>query len=537
MNQASPWLSQEQQDDKEGQEDTIKLPAIKVSSSTIDIEKEPAEIVNTDIASIDTAQTASISQDMPIESMNTAKTASLGTQDSLETVSTISTLKLPNASPTVDSPTAPIDTLQRRFIPQGRAILLAALLFVLILNAANLGSTQFIGAQGWAYVLGGPISTGDPNLLQDAANQFHHKATPGATAQPTRQITPQEYINAIVQKMTLDEKLGQMMIVQFTGPDYGLDLSTMISQYKVGAVLIFAANANIVSKTQLKGLISQMQKNSTIPLVEAIDQEGGYVDRLVNLDGPSPSATTIGATNDPSKAMAAGIRDANDLASYGINLNLAPVVDVTNIFNSESYQQRTYGNNAALVTKMAGAYLRGLQQSGKVLGTLKHFPGLGDVTGDPHTTVTNLNRSQSQLTAIDWAPYSSLIQQGNVYAVMVTHEIVTAVDNTKPSSLSYKVITGILRNQLGFQGVIMTDSLTMEGILAYTSEAHAAALAVEAGSDLLMGASTPEGVAAMIEGIKQAINAGELSQQRIDDSVRRILMLKYQMGLIHIPTT
>src|SRR5229473_8509087 len=212
--------------------------------------------------------------------------------------------------------------------------------------------------------------------------------------------SPQEYINAIVQKMTLDEKLGQMMIVQFTGPDYGLDLSTMISQYKVGAVLIFAANANIVSKTQLKGLISQMQKNSTIPLVEAIDQEGGYVDRLVNLDGPSPSAATIGATNDPSKAMAAGIRDANELASYGINLNLAPVVDVTNIFNSESYQQRTYGNNAALVTKMAAAYLRGLQQSGKVLGTLKHFPGLGDVGADPHNAVPYLTRSQGQLEAI-----------------------------------------------------------------------------------------------------------------------------------------
>ena len=119
---------------------------------------------------------------------------------------------------------------------------------------------------------------------------------------------------------------------------------------------------------------------------------------------------------------------------------------------------------------------------------------------------------------------------------MVTHEIVSAVDSSKPSSLSPKLVTGILRNQLGFQGVVVTDSLTMEGITAYYTEAQAAVLAIQAGDDLLMGASTPADVAAMVEGLKQAVNAGEISQQRIDDSVRRILMLKYQMGLLPLPT-
>jgi beta-N-acetylhexosaminidase len=118
---------------------------------------------------------------------------------------------------------------------------------------------------------------------------------------------------------------------------------------------------------------------------------------------------------------------------------------------------------------------------------------------------------------------------------MVTHEIVHAIDSSIPSSLSYKVVTGILRKELGFQGVIMTDSLTMEGITAYYTEAQAAAVAVEAGSDVLMGPLTPADVASMILGIKQAIDSGEISQQRIDDSVRRILMLKYQMGLLPIP--
>jgi beta-N-acetylhexosaminidase len=335
--------------------------------------------------------------------------------------------------------------------------------------------------------------------------------------------------------MTLDQKLGQMMIVQFVGPSYSLDLSTMISQYGVGAVLIFTANNNIVNKAQLKDLIQQMQHNSTLPMAVAIDQEGGTVDRLVNLDGPRPSEATIGATNDPGKARAQGIQDAQDLANYGFNLNLAPVVDVTNVYNPQLYT-RTYGNNADLVTKMAAAYLQGLQKSGKVLGTLKHFPGLGDVGVDPHSGVPDLTRSRSDLERIDWAPYRTLIQQGNVHAIMVTHEMVPAIDTTLPSSLSPKLVTGILRQEYGFDGVIMTDSLTMEGITAYYTAAQAAALAVEAGDDLLMGAATPSDVATMIKGIKDAITAGSISQQRIDDSVRRILMMKYAMGLLPIPT-
>ncbi len=425
---------------------------------------------------------------------------------------------------------------QRTVMPRGRAFLLAVFLLILVLNATRMGSAQFIGAQGWAFVLGGPVSKGDSNLLKNVANQLRTKLTPRATAQAVPHFTPQEYMDALVQNMTLDQKLGQMMIVQFVGPEYGLDISTMISQYNIGAAILFGVNNNIQDRSQLKSLIGQMHSNSTpIPMVVAIDQEGGTVDRLINLDGSRPSATEIGATNDPNKAMQEGIQDSQDLSSYGFNLNLAPVVDVNNIYNPQLYL-RTYGNNAATVTRMAEAYLQGLQRNGKVLGTLKHFPGLGDVSADPHNSVPHLYRSKSDLEAIDWAPYRALIQQGDVQAVMVTHEIVNAIDDSKPSSLSSKVVTGILRDDLGFHGVIVTDSLTMEGITAYYPEAQAAALAVEAGSDLLMGASTPDDIVAMINGIKQAINAGEISQQRIDDSVRRILMLKYQMGLLHIPT-
>ncbi len=410
------------------------------------------------------------------------------------------------------------------------ALLMIVLLSMIVLHALTIGPTQFLGTQGWSFVLNGS-GTSNTNLLGGTSHPIQHPK-PGATAQP--QLTPQQYIKLIVSRMSLDQKLGQMMLIQFVGPTYSADLSSMISQYNVGAVLIFTANGNIQSKQQLTGLIQQMQHNSSIPLAIAIDQEGGTVDRLASLDGPSPAAATIGATGNPNVARADGIKTAQALASYGINLNLAPVVDVTNVYNPQMYD-RTFGTTPDLVTQMAGAYLDGLQQSGKVLGTLKHFPGLGDVGVDPHLGLPYLTRSLAQLEQIDWKPYRTLIQQGNVHAIMVTHEIVTAVDSSVPSSLSHKLITGILRQQFGFQGVIMTDSLTMEGISAYYTEGQAAAMAVEAGDDLLMGAATPADVANMVEGIKQAMNNGTITQQQIDTSVERILMLKYDLGLLPLP--
>ncbi len=451
-----------------------------------------------------------------IESIETQKTPSIATQAIM------------------DRPLHPPQPKLQRSTPLAPkyVLLFIALLCIIVIHTLSSGSSQFIGSQGWAYVLGGPQSMGNTNILKGIGKQ---SIKSGSKGQLTSKMTPDEYVNLVIQKMSLDQKLGQMMIVQFVGPAYSLELSTMVKQYNAGAVLIFAANQNIVSKDQLKGLIGQMQADSPIPLAVAIDQEGGYVDRLAALDGPRPAESDIGATGDPNVARQAGLRDAQDLASYGINLNLAPVVDVTNVYNSQ-LDHRTYGNTAALVTKMASAYLSGLQQSGKVLGTLKHFPGLGDVATDPHVGVPQLTRSQSDLEQIDWAPYRNLIQQGNtVHAIMVTHEIVQAVDTTKPSSLSPKVVTGILRDEMGFKGVIITDSLTMESITAYYDEAQAAALSVEAGCDLLMGASTPSDLASMIQGIKQAMSDGQISQQRIDDSVRRILLMKYAMGLLPIP--
>ncbi len=405
---------------------------------------------------------------------------------------------------------------------KGKVLLLIALLCVIVVQGITI-PTNFLGTQGWATILGS--SQQSNNLLT-----LHPKGS--STAQAS--ITPQAYIDGIIGQMSLDQKLGQMMMVQFTGPDETYELDTMITQYHVGAVLLFVSNGNITSDgNRLKALTHDIQTKGNLPLTIATDQEGGEVDRMAPLSGASPSAAEIGATNDPNQARLDGEHDAQHLSTYGINLNLAPVVDVntlsTAIVNTED---RTYSSDPTVVAQMASAYLQGLQKSGKVLGTLKHFPGLGAVAGDPHQQLTYLRRSRSQLDSIDWAPYRTLIQQGSVHAIMVTHTYVTSIDADNPASLSPQV-QAVLRQDMSYQGVLITDSLQMAGVSL--DPGTAAAMAVKAGSDMIMGASSPDNVSQMINGIKQIINSGVINEQRINESVRRILMMKYAAGLLSPP--
>lgn len=526
-----------------------KFIDIDIGAEEQEITKKQKVVAGRGVEALPTVLEGTASGDIPIDSLDTNKLAVPETpipddeavqeeddQERTNVPTPIDTQDIgkvaavASSSPLLSTFHAPSIGLKR-----GTTVLMIALLAIVVLQGLMIGPTQFLGEQGWASVLGNSASQGDPNLLKNIGKQITHPLKAGATATVKVQMTPDQYIDLIVNKMTLDQKLGQMMIVQFVGPTYSSAISAMLSQYNVGAVLVFTANGNVVDKGQLTDLIKQMKGGSTtIPLAVAIDQEGGPVDRLVDLDGPRASAATIGATNDPKQARQAGIQDAKDLASYGFNLNLAPVVDVTNVYNPQM-DGRTFGDTPQQVTKMAGAYLQGLQKSGKVVGTLKHFPGLGDVATDPHEGVPVLTRSTSDFEKIDWAPYRALIKSGNVHAIMVTHEIVQALDPSEPSSLSAKIIQNILRKDLGFQGVVMTDSLTMTALLTYATMSQAAVLSIEAGTDLLMGASSPDDVASMFQSIKQAMSTGAITPQRINESVHRILMMKYAMGLLPIP--
>ncbi|MGH2502839.1 MAG: glycoside hydrolase family 3 N-terminal domain-containing protein, partial [Ktedonobacterales bacterium] len=300
----------------------------------------------------------------------------------------------------------------------------------------------------------------------------------------------------------------------------------------VGSAILYAFN--IQNGPQMKALVAGMQADATTPLIIATDQEGGEVNRLQSVIGLTPSAAMIGATGNPNLARQRGEQDAQALAQLGINLDLAPVVDVLQTSGGD-VQSRSFGSTPSKVTTMAGAYLSGLQQSGQVAGTLKHFPGLGDVPVDPHETLYTLNRSKADLERIDWAPYRALLATGQVHAIMSTHIILSAIDPTRPASLSEPVLTGILRNDLGFDGVIITDGIYMHALQNYSLD-QIALYAVQAGNDIICSTYSIQSTEEVIATLRNAVQDGQLSKSHIDASVRRILLLKLQLGLLNAPS-
>lgn len=342
------------------------------------------------------------------------------------------------------------------------------------------------------------------------------------------------FINHMVSRMTLAQELGQMIIVEFSGPDFSDDLQYMLVNQQVGGTILYADNVQTIAQTQ--ALNAAAQAHAQIPLLISTDQEGGLVNRLLPITGWRPSAQDIGATNDPNQAYQQGVSDAKILSQLGMNVNLAPVADVQTISDDATIiPTRMYGTTPDKVTSFVSAYLNGLQGMG-VIGTLKHWPGLGWATVDPHDALPVTNRSQADLNNIDFAPYRALIAQGNVDMIMSTHTLVTAYDPTMPASLSPILIDQVLRHDLGYQGVVITDGLYMGAITARWTVPQAAVLAVIAGNDLLLGPWNHDETQKVLDALNQAVSSGQITKARIDQSVKRILALKIKYGLIKVPT-
>jgi len=356
------------------------------------------------------------------------------------------------------------------------------------------------------------------------------KLTPTPTSTPTP-VTDSDLARSIVQGMTLDQKLGQMVIVEFYGATLNSDLAQMIQGNRIGGVLIENKNGNAQTRNQLVTLNKAMQGQAHISLFISTDFEGGIVNELRLITGERPSESAIGATGNPQVAYNAGHSAASDLAALGLNVNFMPIVDVLTNPNNPGLPMRTFGSDPTLVTNMGRAYLKGLTDGG-VVGCLKHFPGLGSANLDPHFSLPYMNRSLATLSAVDLVPYRTMINEGIVPMVMVTHILNPQLDLKLPTSLSPNVVTKLLRDQLHFNGVIISDTLWMGGISNTYSLAQAAVLAVKAGTDLLLG---PRGLADtqnMIFGLHQAVMNGQISVAQINASVQRIIELKLHYKIL-----
>jgi len=355
---------------------------------------------------------------------------------------------------------------------------------------------------------------------------------------PTEAVTRAELakIQQIMAGMSLEQKLGQLIVVEYLGNNYQNGLQYMISQQYVGGFMYQESNHNFNPpydvESNVYALSQQAMHDAKIPLIIATDQEGGLVNRLYRFHGYLPSAAAMGATGNPNYALQQGTQAAKWMLQLGINTDLAPVVDVHTV-DPAVLASRMFGNNPQAVATYAGAFLTGLQNNG-VAATLKHFPGLGAITSDPHAGLPTVTRTMPQLDSIDLAPYKLMIAKDHPAMIMSTDVLTTAIDPNLPAELSPKAITGVLRNQLGYDGVVITDGLYMGGISQKWSLSEASVLAIIAGNDLIEGPYTPGLVAGVVAALQQAIQQGRLTMARVNQAVTRILLMKIHYGMIKL---
>jgi beta-N-acetylhexosaminidase len=364
------------------------------------------------------------------------------------------------------------------------------------------------------------------------------QATPSPSASASPTATPLQQPTA-TPGPSLRDKIGQMLLVGFRGLtfDEAAEVVADIRDRNLGGILLFdtdqpthSAVRNVDSPAQLTALVAGLQALATSPLLVAIDEEGGLVARLDQRHGfpPTVSAADLGAQNDLAVTRAAGDQIAATLASVGVNLNLAPVVDL-NVNPTNPIigaLGRSFSADPAIVTDQAEAFIEGHRAAG-VWTTLKHFPGHGSSTGDTHLGVVDVTTTWS---AVELEPFGNIIRDALADAVLTAHVFNATLDPEHPATLSQPTITGILRDQLGWDGLVISDDMQMGAIRQAYGYADAVRLAILAGVDVLTIAQQqvyePGIVGQTIDMIEGMVTAGSLTEARIDESYARIQALK-----------
>ena len=427
----------------------------------------------------------------------------------------------------------PVSTSGHRFPPKRHRlrtffILCIMMLALLVALSAVLGPNLFAKVPGSASnslpALGASGPFVKAPLNADQINAIKHL---------TGYMKYKQLASIYVSHMTLDEELGQLIMVEYADTTYSSDLDTMINKLHAGGVIMYEFQMNTFDQT--KHDIAEMQQRASIPLLISTDEEGGpYVHRLSHIYGYRMSATDIYNTGNPQVATLQGIKAAHDLLALGINENLAPDVDV-NLVNGYDMVTRTFGNTPQSVITYAGAYMKALQENG-VVACIKHYPGLGDATPDAHTTLPVVNRTRDQIYSVELAPFKAFIQSPDRLLkpgmIMPTDVLMPSIDPVYPAELSHIFMTDILRKQFGYDGVVLTDALYMQGITQKWGMYQATVMALNAGNDMILGPTGADQMLATINALKAALQNGTLSKARVDEAATRIIALKMQDHLM-----
>lgn len=342
----------------------------------------------------------------------------------------------------------------------------------------------------------------------------------------------QSWVEAQLGAMTLDEKVGQLIIPATVGmfltenSEAFQEMQRDIKQFHVGGYHMLGDVTQLHEPAGVAVLINQIQKLSKLPLLITADFEGGVGYRFTGATR-LPRGMAIGATYSEDMAYQAGRIAAEECKAIGVNVNFYPVVDVNNNARNPVINIRSFGGDPAQVSRLARAYVRGLQGAG-VMGTAKHFPGHGDTSTDSHSDLPVIDIDRARLDKIELPPFRAAVQEG-VGGVMSAHiALPQIVPDNMPATLAPKMLTELLRDDIGFKGVIFTDAMNMRGVAARYPEGEAAVRAFKAGADVIL---YPPSVEKAFNAIKAAVQSGDIAAARLDASVRRILAAKQNLGL------
>ncbi|MEK5444295.1 beta-N-acetylhexosaminidase [Fredinandcohnia sp. FSL W7-1320] len=332
------------------------------------------------------------------------------------------------------------------------------------------------------------------------------------------------------ENQSLDEKIGQMIFAGISGTTMSQNMNQLITKYQVGGI-IFNGD-NLVSPKQTVNYLNQIKQanEGKIPLFFGVDQEGGRISKLPGGLITFPTNLEIGKINDPTLSYEIGTVLGKELKAFGFNVDFAPVLDVNSNPDNPVIGDRSFSSNPEIVSSLGIQTMKGLQ-SQSIISSVKHFPGHGDTHVDSHLELPRVGKTRAELESLEFIPFRKAIKEG-ADMVMVGHILVPALDNTYPSSMSKTIITDILRKELGFNGVVITDDFYMKAITNDYDIGEAAVQSIKAGSDIIMVAHDYNSVVRVHNAIKSAIKNGEISEERIDESVTRILQLKekYQLS-------
>ena len=412
-----------------------------------------------------------------------------------------------------------------------------ALVVLIVMVCLAVGIWGIFMLRGSAGKAGGHVENdnGNTGVAADVTESGTTTEEQTADSQETTEVTEEEkpsLVDETLAGMTLHEKVCQMMFVtpeELTGEDgvtvAGDATRQALENYPVGGIVYFAKN--LESQDQVKEMIANSQKDSSIGLFVATDEEGGVVNRLMDTVGTTYIGSMYYYKDDGDEtAYENAYTIANDMSALGFNLDFAPVADVWSNPDNTVIGERAYSDDYAQAAELVGNAVKGFNDGG-VMCTLKHFPGHGDTAEDSHYSSAYVHRTKEEIMADEMQPFRSGIEAGAEF-VMVGHLIVPDIDEV-PATLSYKIATGILRDELKFEGVAITDSFEMESIADNYSVDDAVVMSVKAGMDMIL---QPKDMASAVNSIEQAVADGELSEDRIDESVRRILTLKESRGLL-----